>query len=301
MDREQIAEIKNLIKEGTVLTDEPMARHTTFRVGGPAEILAEPTQEELLPLLSYIKERNLPYYVLGNGSNVLVSDEGLPGVVILLGTKMGEIRADGTRITAQAGALLSQLSAFAADRALTGLEFASGIPGSVGGAVVMNAGAYGGEMKDVITEVSVLKDKEVVTYTGAEMEFSYRHSRILDEDGIVLSATVSLQSGEEGAIKETIRDIGEKRREKQPLNYPSAGSTFKRPEGYFAGKLIQDAGLLGYRVGGAMVSEKHGGFVINADHATAAEIHTLILDVQRKVKDAFGVDLEPEVRMMGRF
>ncbi|MCR4797027.1 MAG: UDP-N-acetylmuramate dehydrogenase [Lachnospiraceae bacterium] len=301
MDKDQIQEIQNIILSGTVLENEPMERHTTFRIGGPAELWVEPAADEIEPLTTHLTAQQIPFFVIGNGSNLLVSDEGIHGVVISIGSKMEEIKAEGEVITAEAGVLLSKLAGFAAKRGLAGLEFASGIPGSLGGAVVMNAGAYGGEMKDVITEVSVLTTDGIRTYASEEMEFSYRYSRVMEEGGIILSAKMRLAPGDESEILARMSELNERRREKQPLNYPSAGSTFKRPEGYFAGKLIQDAGLLGYRVGDACVSEKHGGFVVNCGHATATNVYNVIRDVQAKVQETFGVTLEPEVRLMGRF
>ncbi len=294
-------QLKSVVKNGEVKLQEPMKLHTTFRVGGPAEYFVEPTKDEIRPLISLLKKEGLNYTLIGNGSNLLVSDEGIPGVVISFGTQMADVEVSGNKITAQAGILLSRLASFAATNALSGLEFASGIPGTLGGAIAMNAGAYGGEMKDVVESVEVLEDGEVKTYSGKEMDFSYRHSAVQEKEMIVLSVTLCLTPGNADEITAAVKELNAKRVEKQPLNFPSAGSTFKRPEGYFAGKLIEDAGLRGYRVGGAQVSEKHCGFVVNTGDATAADIYHLILDVQKKVKDRFDVTLEPEVRMIGRF
>ena len=294
-------QLKSVVENGEVKLQEPMKLHTTFRVGGPAEYFVEPILDEVCPLISLLKKEGMAYTLIGNGSNLLVSDEGIPGVVISFGTQMADVEVSGNKIKAQAGILLSRLASFAASNALSGLEFASGIPGTLGGAIAMNAGAYGGEMKDVVESVEVLEDGEVKTYSCEDMDFSYRHSVVQEKEMIVLSVTLSLTPGNADEITAAVKELNAKRMEKQPLNFPSAGSTFKRPEGYFAGKLIEDAGLRGYRVGGAQVSEKHCGFVVNTGNATAADIYHLILDVQAKVKEQFDVMLEPEVRMIGRF
>ena len=301
MKKELENQLKNIVKKGLVAVDEPMSAHTTFRIGGPADYYVEPTFEEVKELLSFLKKENIPYTLIGNGSNLLVSDEGIEGVVVSFGKEMSEVSCEKEVVRAKAGILLSRLASFAASKSLSGLEFASGIPGTLGGAITMNAGAYGGEMKDVVQSVTVLDGDEIKEYSGEEMDFSYRHSRVLDEDLIVLEVTMKLQSGREEEILSSMKELNKKRVEKQPLNFPSAGSTFKRPEGYFAAKLIEDAGLKGYTVGGAKVSEKHSGFVINFDHATAKDVCTLMQDVQRIVKEKFDVSLEPEVRMIGRF
>lgn len=293
--------LKAIVQKGSVTLHEPMKLHTTFRVGGDAEYFVEPTYEEVAPLVSFLKTEKISYTLIGNGSNLLVSDEGIEGVVISFGTQLAEVEVQDHKIKAQAGILLSRLASFAAANSLSGLEFASGIPGTLGGAIAMNAGAYGGEMKDVVESVEVLEAGEIKTYSKDEMGFAYRHSRVLSDDMIVLSVTLSLERGEKAAILASMKELNAKRVEKQPLNFPSAGSTFKRPEGYFAGKLIEDAGLRGYSVGGAQVSEKHCGFVVNTGDATASDIYRLILNVQEKVKEQFGVTLEPEVRMIGRF
>ena len=301
MKKELENQLKNIVKKGLVAVDEPMSAHTTFRIGGPADYYVEPTFEEVKELLFFLKKENIPYTLIGNGSNLLVSDEGIEGVVVSFGKEMSEVSWEKEVVRAKAGILLSRLASFAASKSLSGLEFASGIPGTLGGAITMNAGAYGGEMKDVVQSVTVLDGDEMKEYSGEEMDFSYRHSRVLDEDLIVLEVTMKLQSGREEEILSSMKELNKKRVEKQPLNFPSAGSTFKRPEGYFAAKLIEDAGLKGYTVGGAKVSEKHSGFVINFDHATAKDVCTLMRDVQRIVKEKFDVSLEPEVRMIGRF
>ena len=293
--------LKSKFPNTTVLVEEPMQKHTTFKIGGPADIYVEPVTADIVPIINYLSECGSKYIVIGNGSNLLVSDDGVEGVVISLGRKAGEISISENKIIAGPGALLSQVANAAADAGLAGLEFASGIPGSIGGAVFMNAGAYGGEIKDVLETVDVLtSDMQVKTVTAKELDLSYRHSKLMEQGGYVLSATLKLEFGDKDEIKAKIDDIRSQRTAKQPLNYPSAGSTFKRPEGYFAGKLIDDAGLRGYTVGGAQVSEKHCGFVINHNNATAAEVLQLMHDVDDKVYNKFGVHLVPEVRIIGR-
>ena len=292
-------EISNVVKN--IKYNEPMARHTTFRVGGPAEVFVEPEAYELLDLVKYFKESGTEYTVIGNGSNLLVGDKGIRGVVVSLGDGIADIDLDKGLILAGAGAMLSRVASFAAENSLAGMEFASGIPGSVGGAVAMNAGAYGGEMKDIVLYVNAIHDGEFVKYSCEEMDFSYRHSKILGTEDIVTGVAIKLEPGTEEEIRAKMADFNGRRADKQPINLPSAGSTFKRPEGFFAGKLIEDAGLRGYRVGGACVSEKHCGFVVNDQNATAADIKQLIEDVQKKVFEDAGVHLETEVRMIGEF
>lgn len=284
-----------------VWQDVPMKEHTTFRVGGCARYLAEPQNaEQLRQIIEACRDAHMPYYIVGNGSNLLVSDAGYDGVIIHLFKNMSQCRAEGTRLFFQAGVLLSKAAAFAWKEGLTGLEFASGIPGTVGGALVMNAGAYGGEMKDVVRSVKVLMpDGAFREYTNEEMQFGYRKSRIAEEKSIVLETVLELAEGEPEQIRARMDELKEQRLAKQPLQYASAGSTFKRPEGYFAGKLIQDAGLRGFRVGDAQVSEKHCGFVINRGNATASEIAELIREVQRRVYENSGVRLETEVKFLG--
>ena len=285
----------------TVLTEEPMKAHTTFRIGGPADILIEPAYCDIAALLHLLKEEEVPFTVIGNGSNLLVSDDGIEGVVIALGKKSGKITISGDTIVAEAGALLSTVANAAADAGLTGLEFASGIPGTLGGAVYMNAGAYGGEIKDVLESVTVLNaDFEKQVYNPKDLDLSYRHSALMEIGGFVTDVVIKLTPGDKDEIKAKIEEIRNQRVSKQPLNFPSAGSTFKRPEGYFAGKLIDDAGLRGYSVGGAQVSEKHCGFVINKDNATAKDVLQLMQDVDDNVYNKFGVHLTPEVRIIGR-
>lgn len=284
------------------MLNEPMSAHTTFRVGGPAELLVQPKLEELADLTAFFKERNLPYTVIGNGSNLLVSDNGIKGAVIELGRAASEIRVEGTRIYAEAGAMLSKTASTAASFGLTGMEFASGIPGTIGGAVVMNAGAYGGEMSRIIKEVTVLTPEGTKKkLSTAELKFGYRSSCIAENHYIVMSAVLELEKGDRDEIAAYMEELKKRRVEKQPLEYPSAGSTFKRPEGYFAGKLIMDAGLRGYSIGGAAVSEKHCGFVINKGGATASEIAALMEHIRNVVKERFEVTLEAEVRKLGEF
>lgn len=287
-----------------LLQDEPMKKHTTFRIGGPADYYAEPDMSRISKLIEMAKACDMPVTVIGNGSNLLVGDKGIRGLVIGIGKGMSEITAQGNGriITAGAGAILAAVAAKAAEASLSGLEFASGIPGSVGGAVVMNAGAYGGEIKDVLIDATVLTaEGELKTVTRDELDLSYRHSIVPQKGYIVLSARFMLTPKPQDEIKSYMAELRAKRVEKQPLEYPSAGSTFKRPEGYFAGKLIMDAGLRGYSVGDAQVSEKHCGFVVNKGEATAADVLTLIKDVQETVLKQFGVKLEPEVKMIGEF
>lgn len=281
---------------------ENMSRHTTFRVGGPAEYYVCPERAQIGEIISLCHAQDVPWIVVGNGSNLLVGDKGIPGMVIELGKGFSQVSVNGSEIKAEAGALLSVVARKAADCELTGMEFASGIPGSIGGAVVMNAGAYGGEMKQIIKQATVLTaEGEERELSLEELDLGYRHSCIPGNHMIVLDTILALEKGNAAAIEEMMAKLRSQRSEKQPLEYPSAGSTFKRPEGYFAGKLIEDAGLRGYRVGEAQVSEKHCGFVINRGGATAAQIRQLICDVQDKVEEQFGVRLETEVRFVGEF
>ena len=302
MNDQFLTELQNVMGGSGIFMEEPMKKHTTFRVGGPADVLVQPDETALVAILALCRQYYVPYSFIGNGSNLLVGDKGIRGVVIEMTDPMGNIEVDGTKITAQAGAMLSKIANTAASNGLGGMEFAAGIPGSVGGAVVMNAGAYGGEMKDIIEKVYVLDEN------GAQLELDrdaldlgYRHSCIPEKKYIVTKVVLELVPRNEAEIRSEMKELNEKRAEKQPLQYPSAGSTFKRPEGYFAGKLIMDAGLRGYQVGGAQVSEKHCGFVINKGDATAADICQLMRDVSDKVQAQFGVVLEPEVKMIGEF
>ena len=296
-----LTKLEELIGKGHVLYDEPMKKHTTFRVGGPARALVEPgSAEDVKSVVEFCKSEQIPYYIVGNGSNLLVSDAGYRGVIVQIYKEMNEVKVEGDLVKAQAGALLSGIAAKALGAELSGFEFASGIPGTIGGACVMNAGAYGGEMKDVLESVTVLTDEGKIIELGRnELELGYRTSVIEKKGYIVLGAVLKLERGDGEKIKTYMDELKEKRVTKQPLEYPSAGSTFKRPEGYFAGKLIEDAGLRGFQVGGAQVSEKHCGFVINRNHATAADIMELMRQVQIRVKENSGVDLEPEVKRLG--
>lgn len=282
---------------------EPMKKHTTFQVGGEADCLLQiEKEEELAAVLHYLNQLEMPYLILGNGSNLLVSDRGYQGVVLKTKGSFSSISTEGNKITAQSGALLSQVAREACEQGLTGLEFAAGIPGTVGGAVVMNAGAYGGEMAQVVNHVDVMtKDGELLTMDNASMEFGYRKSVIKNHPFVVTGVEFVLEKGNREEIKQTMERLAAARREKQPLEFPSAGSTFKRPEGYFAGKLIMEAGYRGYRVGGAQVSEKHCGFIVNRGNATAQDIWDLMQDVSEGVYEKFHVRLEPEVIRIGSF
>lgn len=292
-----------IIDKEKIFLNEPMKKHTTFRIGGPADYFIVPTEvEEVKAIVALCEEMGMPYYVIGNGSNLLVADKGFRGVIIQIYKAMNRVRTEGNVICAQAGASLAQIAMAALEHELTGFEFAAGIPGTLGGAVRMNAGAYGGEIKDVLVRATVLtKEGEMVELSKEEMKFGYRTSIVERTGHIVLEAEIELHPGKREDIKAVMDDLREKRVSKQPLDFPSAGSTFKRPEGFFAGKLIQDAGLKGFQVGGAQVSEKHSGFVINTGNATAADVMELMRRVNEKVEDKFGVSLEPEVRRIGEF
>lgn len=303
MNSEIIKKFCDLLGEERVFTGEAMSRHTTFKIGGPADYFLMPDKDtDVGRIVKICKESAIPYFILGNGSNLLVGDGGYRGAVIQIYKNMSTVTVEGTEITVQAGALLSSVAAAAKNAALTGFEFAGGIPGTMGGAVVMNAGAYGGEMKDVLTEVTVMDEEgEIVTLPADKLELGYRTSIIKTAGYIVLEAKLQLKEGNPEVIRETMKDLTIRRTTKQPLEYPSAGSTFKRPEGYFAGKLIMDSGLAGYQVGGAQVSEKHCGFVINAGGATARDVRTLMDNVRDIVYKKYGVTLEPEVKFLGDF
>lgn len=292
-----------IVGEENVLRDEPMAGHTTFRVGGPADYLVSPhSPEEVRDVIGLCRQQDVPYMVIGNGSNLLVSDAGYRGVLIRMLDNYQQVTVHDKIIHAQAGALLSAVAKKAQRCTLTGMEFAAGIPGTIGGAMMMNAGAYGGEMKDIVQQVTLLDEQgRICQYSCADMEFGYRDSVMAHQSLTALEITLELEVGEEEEIKALMDDLQERRTSKQPLEYPSAGSTFKRPEGYYAGALIQEAGLKGYRLGGAEVSEKHAGFVINADHATAADIRNLISHIQKTVYENSGVMMTPEVRFVGEF
>ena len=295
--------IRANVPEEDILTEEPMSRHTTFRIGGEAACFIRiSSEEQLRKLIPYFENVGIEYFVLGKGSNLLVGDKGYPGVILQISDACQQIEAEGNRLQVQAGAALSKVALFAMERGLEGLEFASGIPGTVGGGVVMNAGAYGGEMKQVVESVRVLSSEgEILTLDNDTMEFGYRTSIIRNRNFTVLSVTFRLREGNREEIRARIEDFQKRRMEKQPLNYPSAGSTFKRPEGYFAGKLIMDAGLRGFQIGDARVSDKHCGFVVNVGKATARDVTDVIEEVQEKVRERFGVSLEREVIYLGKF
>lgn len=295
--------LRSYVPEENIYFGEPMAAHTTFRVGGPADCLIEiENKEQLQKVQRYLRQVEYPFAVVGNGSNLLVSDKGYRGIILQIGRKMSDIDVKGNVLVAQSGASMAQLAAAAWKNSLTGLEFASGIPGTVGGGVVMNAGAYGGELAQVVTGVEVLSaDGELLLLDNETMEFGYRRSTIRRQPFIVTEVFLELKAGDSDAIRAKMDELAVRRREKQPLEYPSAGSTFKRPEGYFAGELIMNAGLRGFQVGGARVSDKHCGFVINTGNASAADIMDVIWEVQRRVKDRFQVVLEPEVVFLGDF
>lgn len=299
-------ELARILLPEQIYESEPMKKHTTFRIGGPADWFVTPsTKEEIQNLIKLGASCKKDVYIVGNGSNLLVGDKGIRGMVIQIGKSFADITVDGEKIYAMAGASLARIASIAYDKELGGFEFAAGIPGTLGGAVTMNAGAYGGEMKDVLTEVEVLdQDGNIRTIPAKELDLSYRHSRVAEEEWIVLGAFLKLNKSEKTDIKVKMDEYAVARRTKQPLEYPSAGSTFKRPVGYFAGKLIQDAGLCGARVGDAMVSKKHCGFLINAGDATAKEMQSLIVQIQKKIYEDSGeakIELQTEVRMVGEF
>lgn len=302
MDRVNIYNLfKQNINKGIVLMDEPMNKHTYFKIGGPVDVMVLPGNiDEISLCIKLCREYNIDYYVIGNGTNLLVTDKGIRGVVIKIEDNLSNIEVIGAKIIAQAGALLSTVSKIALKHSLTGLEFASGIPGTVGGAVAMNAGAYGPEMKDVITKVKCIDQQgNIKEYTNEEMRFKYRNSIVQEEKLIVVEAEMELERGDYNKIKSYIDELTEKRTTKQPLNLPSAGSTFKRPPGDYAGRLIDAAGLRGLRFGDAQVSEKHCGFIVNLGNATSEDVLKLIKVVQKTVKDRFGVELETEVKIIG--
>ena len=295
--------IKTVIPQERILFHQPMKEYTTFRVGGEAEcVIMIRQEEELAKLISYLKQIEQEYFILGNGSNLLVGDKGYRGIVLKFDGPMEQITVEGTRVVAKAGALLSKVAVTAKENSLTGLEFAAGIPGSIGGGVVMNAGAYDGEMKQIVETVRVMDcDGQITTLDNDTMEFGYRTSIIKNRPFIVLEVVMQLMEGNQEQISAKMEELAMLRRNKQPLEYPSAGSTFKRPEGYYAGKLIMDAGMRGFRIGGAQVADKHCGFVINTGKATAADIREVIEEVQERVKERFHVFLEPEVVFLGDF
>ena len=295
-------QVKSELPELNILTDEPMSKHTTFKLGGVADYFATPSCDEIATLLKLAKTANMDVTIIGNGSNLLVGDKGVRGLVIEIGKAMESVVIEGQMMTVGAGTILAKAANEAAKAGLGGMEFAAGIPGSMGGAVVMNAGAYGGEIKDILVSADVLTaDGDIITLANEELDLSYRHSCVLEKGYIVLSVKLKLEARDESEIRQVMAELRNKRIEKQPLEYPSAGSTFKRPEGYFAGKLIEDAGLRGYTVGGACVSEKHCGFVVNKGGACAQDVLNVIKDVKAKVYEMFEVELEPEVKMIGEF
>lgn len=292
---------RKFLKPEQLLLDAPMREHTTFEIGGPADCLIKPaSMEETQQILRLVKEYDLPLTFVGNGSNMLVSDKGIRGVVVNFADTFNAIQVEGTKMTVGAGALLKDIAEAAAQHSLAGLEFACGIPGSIGGAVFMNAGAYGGETKSVVKAVrAVTRDGEVKTYSLDALELGYRHSIFQTNGEAIVEVELELTPGSEEEIRASIADFTQRRESKQPLEMPSAGSTFKRPEGYFAGTLIDQTGLKGLSVGGAQVSTKHAGFVVNKGGATAADVINLIHEVQKRVKEAHGVELQPEVRLIG--
>ena len=294
LDREKLLAITD-----NVIFDEDMKKHTSFRIGGTADAFVSVTSAlEIEKIICFCADTETPYMIMGNGSNILVSDKGIRGVVIHIGNGMSKCRIEGCDVYADAGILMSALSKKLLEANLTGFEFASGIPGTLGGGIFMNAGAYGGELKDIIESVTfICPDGIIKTETAENLGFAYRRSMFTEGGYVILSCKLRLKEGNYEDIKAMMADFNSRRTEKQPLNLPSAGSTFKRPEGYFAGKLIQDAGLMGYSIGGAQVSEKHAGFVVNTGGASAADVTNLIKHIQNTVNEKFGVWLEPEVRL----
>ncbi|WP_315271560.1 UDP-N-acetylmuramate dehydrogenase [uncultured Abiotrophia sp.] len=295
-----LAKLQDILGALTIKANEPLSNYTYTKTGGPADLLVFPRSvEQVQRVLAAVKQENLPLTVLGNASNLIVKDGGIRGLVMIL-TDMQELVLEGNQLKAASGAALIEASRLAAAAGLTGLEFACGIPGSIGGAIYMNAGAYGGEVKDVISQVEVVtRDGQLKTYAGADCDFSYRHSRFQEGDEVILGVTFDLAPGDQSAIDSKVAELTHLRQSKQPLEYPSCGSVFKRPEGYFAGKLIQDAGLQGYQVGGAQVSTKHAGFIVNVDHATATDYLEVIEHIRLVVWARTGVFMEPEVRIIG--
>lgn len=298
-----IKDLSQIVGSEYCYIDELMKKHTTFKVGGPAKIFLVPNStEELREVLLYCRNNKLEYFILGNGSNLLVSDNGFDGVIIQIFKNLNDIRREGNSFRVMAGALLASISAKACEAGLTGFEFASGIPGTIGGAVIMNAGAYGGEISQVVAEVTVLtEDLQVKVLKKDSLKFGYRKSSVADMNAIVLEVLVELREGNQEQIKALMDDLRKKRQEKQPLEFPSAGSTFKRPEGNFAGKLIMDAGFRGYSVGGAQVSEKHCGFVVNKGNASSADVIELTNRIKKKVYEKDKIPLELEIKLLGDF
>ena len=311
--QELLSELQKILGSDNVLSDEPMSRHTTFRIGGPADFLVKPENiEQIQKTVKFLNSNKIPFYVVGNGSNLLVSDNGINGVVIQFGENFGRYsfvqntkadavdKSNTVYVKVEAGMLLGRLGNELAQYSLTGFEFASGIPGTMGGAVLMNAGAYGGEIKDIFIKAVLMdRDGELFELDKNDMQFGYRTSIAAEKGYIVLETVLLLNTSSKEAVLEKMKELSILRRQKQPLEYPSAGSTFKRPEGYFAGKLISDAGLKGFSIGGAQVSEKHAGFVINTGNASAADVVALTDEVKSRVQKQFGVTLELEVKKMG--
>ncbi len=300
-------QLQDVMKDAEILEREPLMNHTTFRIGGPADYLVQPNSvEELAAGIAFCQDHDIDFYVIGNGSNLLVGDGGFRGVIFKVCRNLDDVsfeEKDGElTVHAGAGYMLARLAKEVSAKGYTGFEFATGIPGTVGGGVTMNAGAYGGEIKDIIVSALVMNmEGQTREVTSEELHLSYRHSIVMEENLLIIDTVMHFAAGDSDEIAKKVSKLAAQRKEKQPLEYPSAGSTFKRPEGYFAGKLIQDAGLKGYSVGGAQVSQKHSGFVINTGGATAADVRTLIQNVDKKVYELFGVHMEPEVRFLGEF
>ena len=296
-----IQALRKFVPEENICLQESMASHTTFRIGGLADCFVQlENTEQLIKVQKYLSQVGVPFFVLGNGSNLLVSDAGFRGVILQIGSKMNRVTVEGNVIVAQAGASMAQIARTAMEHELTGMEFASGIPGTIGGGVVMNAGAYGGELSQIVTQVNVVNSEGgIMELDNETMEFGYRTSTIRNNPFTVTEVILRLEKGDRQQIRERMEELAAKRREKQPLEYPSAGSTFKRPAGHYAGQLIMEAGLRGLQCGGAKVSDKHCGFVINTGNATAEDVRKLIREVQARVRDQFNVDLETEVLFLG--
>ncbi len=296
-----IQALRKFVPEENICLQESMASHTTFRIGGLADCFVQlENTEQLIKIQKYLSQVGVPFFILGNGSNLLVSDAGFRGVILQIGPKMNRVTVEGNVIVAQAGASMAQIARTAMEHELTGMEFASGIPGTIGGGVVMNAGAYGGELSQIVTQVNVVNNEgEIMELDNETMEFGYRTSTIRNNPFTVTEVILRLEKGDRRQIRERMEELAAKRREKQPLEYPSAGSTFKRPAEHYAGQLIMEAGLRGFQCGGAKVSDKHCGFVINTGNATAEDVRKLIREVQARVKDQFNVDLETEVLFLG--
>lgn len=296
-----IQALRKFVPEENICLQESMASHTTFRIGGLADCFVQlENTEQLIKIQKYLSQVGVPFFILGNGSNLLVSDAGFRGVILQIGPKMNRVTVEGNVIVAQAGASMAQIARTAMEHELTGMEFASGIPGTIGGGVVMNAGAYGGELSQIVTQVNVVNNEgEIMELDNETMEFGYRTSTIRNNPFTVTEVILRLEKGDRRQIRERMEELAAKRRDKQPLEYPSAGSTFKRPAEHYAGQLIMEAGLRGFQCGGAKVSDKHCGFVINTGNATAEDVRKLIREVQARVKDQFNVDLETEVLFLG--